>query len=119
VHLLLLFVGDVVSSKAFVVAVADDDGVGDAFLPAVSCVSGCFVLLFGTPADVGDYALAAAAFAIIICAAIAFSCCGHYVCEQNSLVVSENVARLPLKAKRWPYSFLARSMCGSMSTSQR
>jgi hypothetical protein len=26
---------------------------------------------------------------------------------------------LPLKAKRWPYSFLARSMCGSMSTSQR
>ncbi len=40
--------GDVVSSMAFNVAVADDDGVGDAFLSAVSCTSGCFVLLFGT-----------------------------------------------------------------------
>ncbi len=49
--LLLLFVGDGdavfgddVSSIAFVVDVADDDGVGDAFLSAVSCASGCFVL---------------------------------------------------------------------------
>ena len=46
--------GDVVSSMAFDVAVSDDDGVGDAFLSAVFCASGCFVLLFGTLAfDLG------------------------------------------------------------------
>ena len=49
--LFLLFIGedavgfgDVVSFVAFDVVVADNDGEGDAFLSAVSCASGCFML---------------------------------------------------------------------------
>ena len=95
--------GDVVSSMAFDVAVSDDDGVGDAFLSAVSCASGCFVLLFGTLAfDLGTMVTNIAVVIVVVVVDVGhFGCVGYFgwligydvrllacICLMMSMVVS-------------------------------